>query len=395
MTTIYNLFEKYSEKELKNILNDKNTIYFFNEGNKYIVQKIKKIHGENVYFVKEIYNEYSEHVIMNQEDFSRLIKLTFGAYKELTQNSDIYDRLDMDAIFFNAACKHYGIDNVDRTSEGWYRIHIPHILLKSENGLEHNIHEVYIDLQMTDEAIIPKRFFRTSISSSELRSNYLFSHVSGDAYRGIATSFCTGGSETPMSKMRNRNISTPKEMYETIPYYFHILDAYLSWESISGAPYVRISSVKDNNNLFTYTYRQTSAYTLYYYAKYYYNRVIRDIQNLEFEYTGVYDIKLSDKVKKDISDLMDTYPLIVKNEGIVRNGNHCIINKNYTHQTLSEKYAGRSVLTFKGQTKTLTVLNDDPTFDNKLEKPNDILKGFVIKYIEDKIKISLWKQRDL
>lgn len=386
-------FEKLTDKELQNLLaKNKHDYYIDKYDNVY-----KKLYKYDKYTLFETCSlltkekQYdtelltSDYFVKPEENNLGLFPLTYDKYKKYLLYS--FENIDILDIAFSTAKKHYGNDNVELIkSDSKLLIYIPVITITSENALEHEMKDVYLDIRVSDKKFTLKALYRGTLSSSECRNNYLFSHCTGTARYAYSDSICFGDSSTPMNRIFNTPTSK-KDFILNMDYLFYILDSYLSWESISGMPYKEISCVKNDLSFYKKINPSNKKYN-YKKIEKYGNTIINRLTSISYEYNSTRNLVLKqntiNEIKKLSEDLDDVQKLIV-------DGQECEINSALTYDVYNRLWGGTCILTFKGEDVYLKIEDTDPTpvFTTELD-PQTI--NDVIKYIKEKLKFILWKQ---
>jgi len=126
-------------------------------------------------------------------------------------------------------------------SNGCIYLRYPSITLTNDTGETHTVEDLIIKLSVNNTQTCFNAMYgwRAALSQREVNNIYGHSHLRQDLYN--FQSFCMG-SGTPMSKIYEKaKISlTPAEF----GLYLAQLNAYLSWESLEGNPYISISNLK-------------------------------------------------------------------------------------------------------------------------------------------------------
>ena len=187
--------------------------------------------------------------------------------------------------------KFYGNDNVELIrEESTLIIYQPIIRIISENGLEHDMKDVYIKLKVNDGYFKLVALYRGTVTSSECRAAYKFSHCPDDFYEP-SWRFCYGDGNTPMNryfcKARNK-----KDFILNMEYSLHLLNAYLTWESISGAPYREISNKITRNVNYFYEINTTDYYLNYKQLQKYSDIIINQLTSINYRYSSLNKVKL-------------------------------------------------------------------------------------------------------
>lgn len=122
-------------------------------------------------------------------------------------------------------------------------IHTPHVTITNEQGLSHNIEDIYVKIYLDGYAkscTLSGNWIegvRATITMSELMSRYAHSHISG-----LCTSFtlfCLGSGPISQSFLVNNDKFDEIE-FEILMYHIKVL---LETESVSGNPYNYIKNI--------------------------------------------------------------------------------------------------------------------------------------------------------
>jgi hypothetical protein len=386
-------FEKLTDKELQNLLAKNKHDYYIDEyGNVY--KKLYK-HDKYTFFEKcslstkekqyDIIQLTSDSFIKSEKNNPELFLLTYDKYKKYLLYC--FENINTLDIAFSIAKKHYGNDNVELIeSASRLLIYIPVIKITSENTLEHEMKDVYLEIEVYDKMFSLLTLYRGTLSSSECRNDYLFSHCNGNTQHAYSRKFCFGNYDTPMNRIFHKS-TVKKDFILNMDYLFYILDNYLSWESISGTPYKEISHVKNdlsfyrpinqsNNN---YNYKEIEKYS---------NTIINKLTSISYEYTSTKNLILKQDTINEIKKLSEEFNDVPK---LIIDGEQCEINSILTYDVYNRAWGGKHILTFKGENVYLKIEDTDPTpvFTTGLD-PQTI--NNVINYIEEKLKFILWKQ---
>lgn len=386
-------FEKLTNKELQNLLAKNKHDYYIDKYDN-VYKKLYK-HDKYTFFEKcslstkekqyDTIQLTSNSFIKSEKNHPELFPLTYNKYKKYLLYS--FENMDTLDIAFLIAKKHYGNDNVELIkSNSKLLIYIPVIKITSENTLEHEMKDVYLEIHVSNGMFNLLTLYRGTLSSSECRSDYLFSHCSGHARYGYSSNFCFGYDDTPMNRLFNKPTSK-KDFILNMDYLFYILDSYLSWESISGMPYREISHVKNDLSFYRPIYQSNNNYN-YKEIEKYGNTIINKLTSISYEYTSTKNLVLKQDTINEIKKLSEEFDDVQK---LIIDGQQCEINSDLTYDVYNRLWGGKRVLTFKGEDVYLKIEDTDPTpvFTTGLD-PQTI--NNVIKYIEEKLKFILWKQ---
>lgn len=386
-------FEKLTDKELQNLLAKNKHDYYIDEDDN-VYKKLYK-HDKYTFFEKcslstkekqyDIIQLTSDSFIKSEKNYPELFPLTYDKYKKYLLYC--FENINTLDIAFSIAKKHYGNDNVELIkSDSRLLIYIPVIKITSENTLEHEMKDVYLEIEVYNEMFKLLTLYRGTLSSSECRRNYLFSHSKGDVRYANSDHFCFGGFDTPMNRIFNKPTSK-KDFILNMDYLFYILDSYLSWESISGVPYKEISHVKNdlsfyrpiNQSNINYNYKEIEKYG---------NMIINKLTSISYEYNSTKNLILKQDTINEIKKLSKECGNVLK---LIIDGQQCEINSDLTYDVYNKAWGGTHILTFKGENIYLKIEDTDPTpvFTTGLDSQT---MNNVIKYIEEKLKFILWKQ---
>lgn len=130
-------------------------------------------------------------------------------------------------------------------------IKFPELTLFNSIGSQHTIKDLFIKIKASSVGIINTLYgTRTTFNLKELSSNYIHSHLHPDAINGFSN-FCMGTSELGMYMAEKSN--TPDLSEDEFEYLLHIINNYLTWESLEGGPYKKIDDISIGGNSYRYT----------------------------------------------------------------------------------------------------------------------------------------------
>lgn len=117
-------------------------------------------------------------------------------------------------------------------------LHYPEVKLSNSENKSHTIRNLFVKLAKTsDEYRCHLYGLRATVTKQEYGSGYSHSHLEASNI-GIWKEFCLGISE--LSELLRENFFKSKEHFE---YFLEVLWSYLSWESIEGNPYIKLSTI--------------------------------------------------------------------------------------------------------------------------------------------------------
>lgn len=128
------------------------------------------------------------------------------------------------------------------------RLFFPETIISNSLGETHTITKSFIDILFTEEhyALHKIAFFRGEYSSIEWEKEYMHSHVQKNMFKDLSESngrsFCFG--KAPESRLKVLEMSLRESFNrEHLGEFFFLLNTFMSHESISGVPYISISSL--------------------------------------------------------------------------------------------------------------------------------------------------------
>lgn len=133
-------------------------------------------------------------------------------------------------------------------------IYTPELTIKNENNNTHTLYDVYVKLNLNENGILIGNFTitRTTFSNKEISNYYMHSHVRKEDFLKWGDP-CLG---TNVIKNTIIILNTYFNIDSWVIFLYE-LDTFLTVESISGVPYIRMSKLDDVNNddiLYDYYY---------------------------------------------------------------------------------------------------------------------------------------------
>lgn len=357
--------KRYSEKELKKLLSEKNvynTKFLYNKEYDQIdiVERRDRI---NIYvengsaYTKKYLKETHEPLEYNTYKQAKISVITDSEnwFPETFKKWVIKQFIDC-----------YGETFVDVQDE-YIIIWFPEITIS--NSVEQSLvmRDLYLrfTLYEEDRRIYISGLKRATVTASEFRNRYKFSHCTGDFFDWDAD-FCFGS--TDIARLRKQ--SNSGEVFSNLRFFLEALKEYLSWESLEGTPYKSIDVVINDRNLWK------DARPVRYDSERAVDIVKRGLERFNYDfkhYNGEYSIKLSNETRNKIEEiLIANFP-----EHLVYNLNgRSVIKKDVDKIS----YRDSKFVFFKNEWKPLTIIEDD-----EIELPktiaSNILEG-VINSIE-------------
>ena len=129
-------------------------------------------------------------------------------------------------------------------------IHFPDLVVNNSHNVNHPIKDMFFRIKLTANGRIDGfDGNRTTFSLIEYYSNYKFSHLSRIGLDEVPDyrHFCFGDGDLP--KLQSRfNCSASDKKFEVFKILCFCIEGYLSWESLEGVPYIRLSEVINKSN---------------------------------------------------------------------------------------------------------------------------------------------------
>lgn len=384
-------FKKKTNKEIKKLLDNNNYTYFCTLDNKEFIKIIFK--KNKTIFVEQYNKTYNELNIVKFNSFEDIKAqyMTMRYKNYLKYNSYKAKNIDIKIAIKKYAEKHYGEEFVEIINNT-LTIHRPSIIIKSDNGLIHEIKDVYINLKISDYypyQLKLENMKRATVTSSEFRENYIHSHYSGSYIYGNQEGvFCKG--DNNVSKILDAIHNNKLSFLKSLPYYFYILDNYLEHESTEGIPYKLISNVKNNKNYFSKIYN-TDLRLNYQEILKYSSYILNELSEINFNYVSYSKIELDENTIKEINEI--TKNIKTNYKFLSTNNQDVIVNKALSYNNL-KIHDNKYVTNFKNKDIKFKIENTDPDLENEYQYKSlsSIQIEKIIKFIENKIHFNLWKK---
>jgi hypothetical protein len=125
-----------------------------------------------------------------------------------------------------------------------FYIYYPAIKISNSEGNLHIIKDFYVKLSFKYN--MKMQGFRKTFSNLEMQKGYSHSHLS-NGYSPNFNDFCFG-SDSPLSFTLNGEWSQHKAQNKDYwKLFIFELESYLSWESLEGGPYTKLSNLRDSS----------------------------------------------------------------------------------------------------------------------------------------------------
>lgn len=292
----------------------------------------------------------------------------------------------------------YGEDRVEVSSDGIV-VYYPELTLISENKKlkPHVMKDLYFTITDSFSIGLTRRTFL----SNEFKNNYVFSHARSYGGMSIGTYFedlCTGGDETPMSKFR-KNIRINKDLDDDEAELFWLqVEKYLSYESISGTPYIKLENITINTNTEIHDYNRWTLTSNNDDTRYQrvYNEIIKS--DIKYNYRNNTVIADRDKLLELIENSEIFKTLGFTQSSYYKDGDYYNIKNNRQYSDLEiarynqdEKY----LFDFKGNNIPLVIINTSDIQFNTSVPP--LLFYGILNKINQQIKNyqSCWNKVEL
>lgn len=248
-------------------------------------------------------------IIGNNERVTELIQKNLMTLEFYTKALSLYQVAN--EVYPDNCDLHLFRNKIEGTTHMEYRfaiiIRFPEITVTNSNKAKVVMNDFFyaIQLAMSGSEIIIERTMGERMTYSYLHavSSYKFSHLSGGG--DLTTNprfchFCYGDGDIPLLVTKFNNVA-PRDMGIFRLFLFNI-ESYLSWESLEGGPYIRISQIHNQINLYDSSCMNDGT------RKVYIERLMRHISELDSNIViknGIYlisdDSVFNDSIVKIIS----------------------------------------------------------------------------------------------
>lgn len=349
-----------------------------------VISKAPEPISEPVINPLEIYKEYAESNLNNIKDSLESyypdhwdLKINYNEIEEIVKNCK-----NKDEILTKVSL--YDVRYVDVYE---IIIHFPEIVIKNSRKEEHLIRDLYIkiNLNMNFQSTNSGSYFRgcrTTITYAEYQSRYSHSHLPrirlGEGFKG----FCLG--DTTLATLCARLTHSFDE--ESFDLLLQSLKSYVSWESLEGGPYIKISELSGNKqppgNL-------TATKRLQYYKKFlgqYKDSIPYNTKNIDF--LQIIEISDNKDFEEMITSIVDESDLVfyddVTNDrfllsGITSESEITEINKTYQHHGFK----------FKDEDIRYKCISENINEKNLKKVANPNITSYIANQLQSKINKKL------
>lgn len=387
-------FKKKTNKEIKELLDNNNYTYFYSPSDKVfakiIFKKGKKIVVEEY---DKAFNNLNINIYNSFEKFKNIFRTM--RYKDYLDYNFYESNMDVNTVVEMYAKKHYGKEFVE-VINNTLTIYRPSIIIKSDNGLTHEIKDAYINLKIINSYYYQlklENMRRATVTSSEYREDYIHSH-----YKGTYTclnqegQFCKG--DNNVSQILDAIHDNKLSFFKSLPYYFYILDTYLGHESTKGVPHRHIANVKKNKSYFIES-RLLDLKLNYKELLQYSSCILNELSEINFNYISYSELNLDEKTNREINRISKNIKTDYK--FLTIDDKNVTINRSKTYEHLQKKNDAY-ILSFKNKDIRLKIEDTDPNLDNLDNNYQSLAVTQVkqiIRFIENKINFNLWKKEHM
>lgn len=125
-------------------------------------------------------------------------------------------------------------------------IHFPEITITNSERMSHKIVDLYIKISFrSNKTINDIKGTRATVTLAERAVNYKHSHMSSSGSFWAWLSCCLGASEFAQTY----SLLCNQFNKDNLTRFLYQLPEYLSWESLEGGPYIKMSNINANNNI--------------------------------------------------------------------------------------------------------------------------------------------------
>lgn len=125
-------------------------------------------------------------------------------------------------------------------------IYFPEITITNSERMSHKIVDLYMKISFrSNKTIYDIKGTRATVTLAERAVNYKHSHMSSSGNFWTWLSCCLGESEFAQTY----SLLCNEFNKDNLTRFLYQLPEYLSWESLEGGPYIRMSNINANNNI--------------------------------------------------------------------------------------------------------------------------------------------------
>ena len=206
---------------------------------------------------------------------------------------------------------------------------------------------------------------RASRTLEELESKYIHSHLPSSRSNFFSV-FCLGSG--PINKF----LFTPFNTVEEFKHFLIILKSYLEWESISGIPYIQMSSV--------------GSYSTPNVSKSYAKELVKGFlfKDINFKITPynievVFDENLENKIFKVLKEVGSKHLCYKNTEGKYISDTKIIVQKSYGY------LQDETLFTFRGKEVKFKIINKEENNNYEYNAPNPKLTEQVCRVLSEEL----------
>jgi hypothetical protein len=239
-------------------------------------------------------------------------------------------------------------------------IHFPEINITNSLKQKHKIIDLYIKLEFRENKTISAfNGTRSTVTYEEKISSYRHSHMSasGNFYQWL--SCCVGESEFAQIYSLLHNTFNKNNLLR----FLYQLPDYLSWESLEGGPYIKMSNIKQSNLTPPIVTTSDISFT--------YEKLLANINNLPVkinkELIGIFQIEANKLEEIILPFAGNNVCNKVNNEYFLKNKDDQILNNIKKYNT---EMSNITMFNFKGnKIKPKIIANIDSTSNNTNDVP--------------------------
>jgi hypothetical protein len=353
------------------------------------------VSGETVY---KLYNKFKNtisytrvnsniiHVDSNYLDFLNNVRLLQISDIKDARKDSLIQQLQKKSVEYKieylrkVVSQFFIEDHYDTNKNGNYInivLYYPELTITNSIELSHKLKDIYILLKFNSSNLELEELSmtRTTYSSIEYNSKYIYSHVNTYKPEYWTSEFCWGGGtaiKKVQSKLRNGKILDFTQ-------FLVLFKAYLEWESIEGKPYYYISSLIDSSR----NYKEIYSSELNYKIEDFISCISINLENLAYTYTIdelYYKVELLPESIDKIKELLTTH--FPQYCFYLVNGNSSIfeVKEVATNTTI------QSQVIFKGEQKYLTIEKEDVQPNPSIPM---VIHTDILEYVVDEMNTLL------
>lgn len=374
MNEIIEELSKYSQKELESILN-KPSIF----SSKYVLEgkTLKKIDGKDCY--GRFYVSGNRYCAREIEEY--LKPLTTKKFAEIKLKNIAEKINDWSYEKFYEYClkqfiSAYGEQFVDDDSL-YITVHFPEITVSNSIEQSHIMRDVYLKFEIRSNGVKLYGLKRGTVTETEWRNSYWFSHCNSYNVSEWTRSFCFG--YTDIREIRDKLEGKSKlYTFNHLSYFLEAIKEYLSWESLEGVPYRKIDSVINDVTRF----QEKSININNVPIEEMYNSCIRNITSLKYSYyqndDNEYTVRLEDSsnIAEHLTQAFPEYCYYFLNGESVQEKTNL----------LQCPYQNNSHIIFKGEHRPFNLIKDTPAEISLPKRIHSRILGRIVEKIQNNLE---------